>query len=122
MIKITKEKTSLELKLEQIDNHLVLVENYAKGIAQQLNASMDVFWGCNDDLLLQIVNEKGPEEMERIFEAHAENATAINNLLALRGIAPIATIGMRKPLTLNEQGVFVLNYPPEQESETLITE
>ena len=100
--------------MEEIDSHLVCVENYARAIAHQLNFAMDTFWECDDDLLLEIVNTKGPVEMNKIFEAHAENSAAINKLLNLRGIESIATIGKRKPLELNDQGIFVLNYPVEE--------
>ena len=117
MITILPSKTPAEIRLEQIDEQLRYVENYAKGAANALNAAMDIFWNTEDELLLQILNDKGPVEMNNIFTAHAENATNINNLLTQRGIEPIALIGMRKPIKLNDQGLFELDYPPITEPE-----
>jgi len=111
MITILPTKTPVELKLEAIDSHLKLVENYIKGAAHALNSTMDEFWNCPDELLLDILNSKGPVEMENIFTSHANNATNINNSLAERGIGPIALIGLRKPIKVNDQGLFEMDWP-----------
>lgn len=115
MITILPTKTPAELRLLQIDEQLKLVENYAKGAAHALNSAMDIFWNTEDELLLEILNEKGPLEMTEIFTAHAHNASNINALLGERGIEPIALIGMRKPIKVNEQGVFEMDYPVVEE-------
>lgn len=112
MITILPTKTPAELRLILIDEQLQLVENYAKGAAHALNTTMDLFWETPDELLLQICNAKGPVEMTQIFESHYARATAINELLADRGITPIAVIGKRKPLEFNpETGLFFFDYP-----------
>ncbi len=112
MITILPTKTPAEIRLQQIDEQLQLVENYAKGAAHSLNSAMDLFWETPDDILLEIVNSKGNAEMTHIFEAHYANANAINALLADRGIAPVATTGKRKPLEFNpETGMFFFDYP-----------
>lgn len=115
MITILPTKTPIELRLEQIDEQLKYVENYAKGAAHALNKAMDIFWETDDDLLIEMMNQKGPVEMNNIFTAHAENAANINLLLAQRGIEPIAVIGMRKPVVLNSDGLFEMNYPISEE-------
>ena len=111
MITILPTKTPLEIRLAQIDEQLKIVENYAKGAAHALNSAMDVFWNTEDSLLLEILNSNGPLEMNDIFTAHANNAANINALLGERGIEPIALIGMRKPIKVNELGVFEMDYP-----------
>lgn len=115
MITIIPNQTPSEIRLALIDEQLKYVENYAKGAAHALNKAMDIFWETDDDLLIEMMNQKGPVEMNNIFTAHAENATNINLLLSQRGIEPIALIGMRKPVVLNSDGLFEINYPTVEE-------
>jgi hypothetical protein len=111
MITILPTKTPIESRLEQIDEQLKYVENYAKGAANALNRVMDIFWETEDNLLIDMMNQKGSVEMNNIFQKHAETASGINFILNQRGVESIASIGMRKPVVLGEDGLFSIVYP-----------
>ena len=115
MITIIPTKTPAELRLLQIDEQLTIVENYTKGAAHALNSAMDIFWSTDDETLLEILNQKGPAAVNEIFAAHALYASNINALLSERGVEPIALIGARKPIKVNDAGVFEMDYPVIEE-------
>lgn len=114
MITLHPPKTKKDQILSQIEETLDLATNQAKAIAYNINLSMDIFWNADDEILLEILNEKGVEEMQRIFTAHEENATNINKLLESRGVDPICKIGMRRNLKVDEAGIFSIEYPVEE--------
>jgi hypothetical protein len=112
MITITQPKTQLDQNLEAINEPMSLIENSARAICHNLNHAMDMFWNLPDEQLLEIMNFKGPVEMNKIFTAHARNAENMNSLLADRGVSPLALIGMRKPVVFNgETGLFEIDLP-----------
>ena len=113
-IQILPQKSTLEKNLEAINTPLTLIENSARSICHNLNHAMDIFWNLPDDELLEIMNSKGPVEMNKIFTAHARNAENMNLLSADRGVESLAVIGMRKPVSFNDEtGLFEINYPQE---------
>jgi len=114
MITILPDKTETEKRLIEINDQLELVINNIKSAAFNLNKAMDIFWETEDNLLIEMINQKGPVEMNNIFQKHAETANAINFILNQRGVDSIASIGMRKPVVLGEDGLFKIVYPEEE--------
>lgn len=105
-------KFQLQIDSETVLAPLDLLDNYIKAACDQLNASMDLFWGLPDERLLAWLNNKGPAAVMEVFAAHEAHATALNQILVDRGLEVRALIGARKPLAVDEQGQFYVNYPP----------
>jgi hypothetical protein len=114
MITILPDKTETEKRLIEINDQLELLINNIKSAAFNLNKAMDIFWETEDNLLIEMMNQKGPVEMNNIFQKHAETANGINFILNQRGVDSIASIGMRKPVVLGEDGLFKIVYPEEE--------
>lgn len=108
-------KSELLQDSETVLAPLELFDNFITSACDQLNASMDLFWGLPDERLLAWLNAKGPLVVQEVFNAHAAHATALNQILADRGKPARAIIGARRALSLDAQGQFFIEVPVVEE-------
>lgn len=118
-IQLIPQKTQLEINLQKIDAPLVLVENCIKTAIVNLNDSFNQFWGLPDDQIEEIMNSKGIEELQKIFEAHFRYANEFNKLLQDRGIDnPRAIIVKPREISVDSNGVISLIPLPNPPSDS----
>lgn len=111
-IQLVPQKTQLEINLQKIDAPLVLVENCVKTAIANLNDSFNQFWSLPDDQIEEIMNNKGIEELQKIFEAHFRYANAFNSLLADRGITtPRAITAKPRDIEVNIETGYISLIP-----------
>lgn len=116
MIKFNHTYTTLDKNKEKIEECLSLMDNCIIGAVINLNNAFDVFWGLPDNELLELLNDMGPTELQKVFVAHCTNALNLNALLAERGITDVSAIAQaRRELTVDPNtGIisFVIPTPP----------